>query len=326
MRLKARISTKTFQPLTHSLPRASLSTRTPKMSTVQQRADAEKLVQRNPHPDFKSVESQRAPFDKTIKWNIKQTVKPDWKFGDGANDGGECLKKEHVSIDPYEEGRPAIFNYKLLISGITPRPIGFISTVSKDGKSTNLAPFSYFSLANHDPPLFTIGYSGGFDRAKDSLTNLTETKECCINIISEHFLEAANSTSVNAPYGVSEWALSGLTPASCKNVKASRVKEAVFSIEGKLDFFKEYESRGTQGKKTGVLCVIEGTNFWVREDALNSDKNLIDPAILKPISRLGGITYGRTTEGIEIPRPDFDSTVANNEEAKKLIKPKADGQ
>lgn len=84
---------------------------------------------------------------------------------------------------------------------------------------------------------------------------------------------------MNAPYGVSEWALSGLTPAPCKNVKASRVKEAVFSIEGKLDFFKEYESKGTKGKKTGVLCVIEGTNFWVREDALNSDKNLIDPAV-----------------------------------------------
>lgn len=48
--------------------------------------------------------------------------------------------------------------------------------------------------------------------------------------------------------------------------------------------------------------------------------------ILKPISRLGGITYGRTTEGIEIPRPDFESTVENNEEAKKLIKPKGEGQ
>jgi len=181
-------------------------------------------------------------------------------------------------------------------------------------------------MINHDPPLFTIGYSGGFDNAKDSLKNLTDTGECCINIISEHFVEAANSTSVNAPYGESEWALSGLTPAKCKNVKASRVKEAVFSIEGKLDFQKEYESRGTKGKKTGVLCVIEGVNFWVREDAINGDKNLIDPAILKPMSRLGGITYGRTTEGLEIPRPDYESSVANNEEAKKLVKPKADGQ
>jgi flavin reductase (DIM6/NTAB) family NADH-FMN oxidoreductase RutF len=154
-----------------------------------------------------------------------------------------------------------------------------ISTRSKDGSSSNLAPFSYFQVINHDPPLFTVGYAGGFDNQKDSLRNLVETGECVINIISEHFIEAANATCVNAPYGASEWSLSGLTPGSCKTVKASRVKEAVFAVEAKLDFTKEYESKGTPGKKTGVLVVIEGSHFWVREDAINEDKNLIDPAV-----------------------------------------------
>ena len=54
---------------------------------VKGRQDAEKQIKRNPHPDFKSVESQRKEWDNTITWNIKQTVKPDWKYGDGANDG-----------------------------------------------------------------------------------------------------------------------------------------------------------------------------------------------------------------------------------------------
>ena len=62
-------------------------------------------------------------------------------------------------------------------------------------------------------------------------------------------------------------------------VKASRVKEAVFSVEGKLESTKEFESRATPGKKTGVLAVIEGIRFWVREDAINEDRNLIDPAV-----------------------------------------------
>lgn len=48
--------------------------------------------------------------------------------------------------------------------------------------------------------------------------------------------------------------------------------------------------------------------------------------VLRPMSRLGGITYGRVIEGIEIPRPDYDETVSKNEEAKKLVKPKAEGQ
>ena len=137
---------------------------------------------------------------------------------------------------------------------------------------------SYTIVVNHDPPIFTMGFAGGYSNAKDSLRNLSESGECTINIISEHMLEAANATSINAPYGVSEWALSGLTPAPCRDVKCSRVKESVFSIEGKLMETKEFESRQTKGKKTGVLAIIEGVRFWVREDALNEDKNIIDPA------------------------------------------------
>jgi flavin reductase (DIM6/NTAB) family NADH-FMN oxidoreductase RutF len=70
-----------------------------------------------------------------------------------------------------------------------------------------------------------------------------------------------------------------LTPAPCTEVKASRVAEAIFSVEGKLLETKEYESRVTPGKKTGVLAIIEGVRFWAREDALNEDKNLLDPNV-----------------------------------------------
>ena len=118
----------------------------------------------------------------------------------------------------------------------------------------------------------------------------------------------------------------------------------MFSIEVKLVETREFESRATPGKKTGVLAIVEGVKFWGREDALNEDKNLIDPAVrsmlqqeiamtrlltslqvLRPMSRLGGITYGRLTEAIELPRPDFEDTM-KAEEVKKLVKPKASGQ
>ncbi|MCJ1329538.1 hypothetical protein MMC10_006218 [Thelotrema lepadinum] len=290
------------------------------------KADAESQVKRNPHPDFKKVEGSRPEFNSSQNTPIfTKTKDPDWKPGQGANDGGEGLKKQHVEIDPYAEGRPAVFNYKLLISAITPRFIGFVSTRSKDGTSTNLAPFSYTTVVNHDPPIFCVGYSGGFDNAKDSLRNLTESGECVINVISEHYIEAANFTSINAPYGISEWAMTGLHPAPCTTVKASRVREAVFSIEGKLVDTKEFESRATPGKKTGVLAIIEGTRFWAREDAINEDHNLIDPNILRPVSRFGGITYGRTTEVFELPRPDFEKTKESGV-LEGYVQPKAEGQ
>ncbi|KAK0936899.1 hypothetical protein LTR29_011578, partial [Friedmanniomyces endolithicus] len=86
---------------------------------------------------------------------------------------------------------------------------------------------------------------------------------------------------------------------------------------------KEFESRATPGKKTGVLAIIEGVRFWAREDAINEDRNIINPAILRPMSRLGGITYGRLTEGIELPRPDWDE-MRKEAEPEGLVKEKLD--
>jgi hypothetical protein len=39
---------------------------------------------------------------------------------------------------------------------------------------------------------------------------------------------------------------------------------------------------------------------------------------LKPVSRLGGISYGRTTQAFEIPRLDFEKDLGGAEGAKKL--------
>jgi hypothetical protein len=46
---------------------------------------------------------------------------------------------------------------------------------------------------------------------------------------------------------------------------------------------------------------------------------------MKPISRLGGITYGRTTQAFELPRPDYEEII-QDPEAAKLVKAKGEGQ
>ena len=291
----------------------------------QAKHDAEAVIQRNPHGDFGKVQAERPDWDHSRNWTYSKTVDPEWKYGTGANDKKD-IEKEHVEIDPNEPGREPRLNYKLLISGIIPRPIGFLSTRSKDGSSTNLAPFSYTQMFNHDPPIFGVGFSGGFDNAKDSLRNLTESGECVINMISENYIEAANSCAIDMPYGMSEWSASGLTPAPSKEVKASRVKEAIFSIEGRLMSTQEFESRVTPGKKTGVMALIEGVRFWVREDAINESRDLIDPAVLRPIARLGGITYARVNDGFEIPRPVMKQEIEQGKLSEDLLKPKVDGQ
>lgn len=175
-------------------------------------------------------------------------------------------------------------------------------------------------------------------------------------MVSEHFIEAANATSINSPHGVSEWSLSGLHPEASTHVKPARVKESVFAIECKLVEVREFESRSKPGRKSGAMVILEGINFWVREDAINEDLNMIDPdvslslfcfficekfsyiplphpyksthestdpslkytdpysilpQIIRPICRLGGITYGRVTEGFELLRPEYEKTKAS---------------
>lgn len=192
-------------------------------------------------------------------------------------------------------------NYRLLVSSIVPRPIALVSTLSPSGEK-NLAPFSYFQLVNSDPPIFVIGISQGKGVAKDTVTNLLHTEECTVNIMSEWFVEAANQTCIDAPAGRSEWEIAGLTEEKSTHVKPSIVQESAFSIECKLVHHHDWFSKSVEGRKTGTLCILEGVLFHARTEVLNDDKNSLDIGKLKPVSRLGGNTYGRVTEGFDIPR------------------------
>ena len=79
-------------------------------------------------------------------------------------------KKGHpFSIDPYK-------------SLIFPRPIGWISTISKKG-IPNLAPYSYFNAVADYPPqvMFSEEASISNNKYKDSLSNIFSTKEFVVN-------------------------------------------------------------------------------------------------------------------------------------------------
>ncbi|KAL7943494.1 hypothetical protein V8C42DRAFT_329210 [Trichoderma barbatum] len=264
----------------------------------------------------------------TNQVKIGPTPNPDWQFGQGSNhlDAASSSSSNpdekalsHTVIDPQAEDRPSWLNYKLLISTIAPRPIAFISTLSADGSKANLAPFSYFNVFTHDPPTFAVGFAHPSTGPKDSFVNVRDSQECVINIISEHYIEAANSTSIDAPYGTSEWGISGLTADySCETVKAPRVKEAIFSIEAKVESIKEIESKANPGRVSAWLVIFEGTRFWARNDALSEKQDEVYPEILKPIGRMGGVMYSKTTDLLEIPRPQFEADLGGAEGYEKL--------
>lgn len=210
-----------------------------------------------------------------------------------------------------------IHNYSLMISGIVPRPIGLASTVSAEGKA-NLAPFSYFQIVDHDPPVFMLSFSGRNGASKDTLRNLRETGEAVLNTVSENMIQAVNATSVDAPHGVSEWALSGLTKALSTTVKPARVKDSVFSIETRLLKIVDFDTSQPSVNSHGCLALLEATRFWVREDAIDEQKRHIDLEKLRPVGQLGGIAYSRMTDTFELPRSSWDRATRETPELVKL--------
>lgn len=252
------------------------------------------------HPPLSEVEKTRPDFDLSESYTVTKAPNTKWKIGEGASsDGWKNYKK--ISVDPYGEGRSPHDNYKTLISAVTPRPIGFVSTVSKNG-TRNLAPFSFFNIVNADPPTFVLSFSMKNGVLKDTPANILETGELTINIISEWFVEAANFCSVDAPSEADEWEFSGLTPVESENVAPPHVAESAFSAEAKLVSHHEWKSKADPSKKSGITMMVEVVKFHIREDVVNEDLNVVDMDKLKPVSRLGGISYGRTVQGYELDR------------------------
>jgi flavin reductase (DIM6/NTAB) family NADH-FMN oxidoreductase RutF len=255
--------------------------------------------------DYTSLGGSRKelpPWTPAKPINVTASPNPHWKYGQGTSSTPNT--QLHIEIDPFEPGRPMFYNYTLLISSVAPRPIGLVSTVSATGEH-NLAPFSYFQVVDHDPPVFIIGFSGRAGRPKDTLQNLRDTGECTFNIVSEDMIEAVNATSIDAPEGVSEWDISGLTKAGSTTVKPPRVKESVVSFEGKLSEIVELKTQRKPVGAKGALAIVEVTRFWVQQNAIDEKRSKVDLDVLRPVGQLGGVSYARVTDTFELPRTNW---------------------
>ncbi|EJD03429.1 uncharacterized protein FOMMEDRAFT_146973 [Fomitiporia mediterranea MF3/22] len=254
----------------------------------------------------------RPPFNTAPAFHVTQHPDEEWKLGDGmrtTTELGARWKKDEKAgwktMNFAEMEKPLI--YKMLTSAIVPRPIAFVSTISETGVP-NLAPFSYFSLVAHNPPLVSVSFTLPANRPKDTRENIKATKEFTVNIISEPFVEAANSASVEAPADVDEWIVSGLTQEPSDVVKPPRVRESAVSFECELFHFLDISPSSTGPSlpdATNSLVLGRIRRAHVRNAVLASDSLQVDTAALRAVSRLGGTAYARIGEGFEIPRPSW---------------------
>lgn len=206
-----------------------------------------------------------------------------------------------MRIDVADLSGPAA--YRILTDAVVPRPVAWVSTLDPDG-GRNLAPFSFFQAVGGAPPTVIVSAGRHSDgERKDSAGNAIASGELVVNIVSEDLLEQMNATSGDYPIGVDEFEVAGVTAAPCTHVQAPRVAESPVSFECRVS---QVVTIGA-GARDYVVLVCEVLAFHIR-DGLLSDDGRIDPALLRPICRLGGTGFARLGEILHVPRPSVGRT------------------
>ncbi|UOR10492.1 flavin reductase family protein [Halobacillus amylolyticus] len=166
---------------------------------------------------------------------------------------------------------------KLIKGAVVPRPIAWVSSLSNQG-IRNLAPFSFFTVASMDPITlcFSVGSEG---RAKDTLTNVRETGQFVVNIVSETLANQMYESSKTFEADEDEFKVAGLKAANSTSIQPPRVKEAPVSMECELDRIIEI---GTNHLILGkVVC------YHIQED-IYTETDKVDPHKLAPVGRMAG--------------------------------------
>lgn len=163
---------------------------------------------------------------------------------------------------------------------VGPRPIGWISTKSKDGV-LNLAPYSFFNAFNYVPPIIGFASTG----YKDTVRNIEETGEFVWNLVTRPLAEVMNQSCAPVGPEVSEFELTGLTPKASSVVSVPRVAESPVAFECRAT--KVEQLVGLDGQKiTTWLTLGEVVAIHIDKSLLKD--GIYDTASAGHILRGGG--------------------------------------
>ncbi|MGW7267755.1 flavin reductase family protein [Streptomyces sp. NPDC054842] len=168
--------------------------------------------------------------------------------------------------------------YKLLTAVVVPRPIAWVSTLTGDGTTANLAPHSFFTVACTDPPIVQFTSVG----RKDSLRNVEETGEFVVNFAPEQLFEQINATATDFPSEEGEFDAVGIEKEPSLKVKPPRVAASPVALECRL------HSTLCLGNSTVVFGRV--VHAAVRADTVVDGHPEI--GLLRPLSRLGKNEWG----------------------------------
>ncbi len=193
----------------------------------------------------------------------------------------DALINDHgLPLDPY---------YALVV----PRPIAWISTLSKAGIA-NLAPYSFYNTFSHDPSYVAFGTANH----KHTLRNIGETGEFVVNMPTFELREAMNQTSTKAD--VDEFEHAGLAKAASRNVKPPRVAASPISLECR--HFQTVPLPNDDGTVDNYMVI--GRVIGIHIDDRFIVEGRVDVGALQPIARLGYAQYATVDDIWKMRRPD----------------------
>ncbi len=196
---------------------------------------------------------------------------------------------ELSSLDP-------ALRYKLLVGLVVPRPIAFVSTYSANGVA-NCAPFSFFNVISHVPPMVIISFGTRDDgTSKDTLRNILRTKQFVVNLVDEATANGMHIASGEFSEEESEFEKAGFTPAPCLRVSHPRIAESPASFECTLREQTELEP----GR---VFLFGEIIMLHAADGIIDPASNRINEAMYKPVGRLWGNKYCTTRQRFTLPGP-----------------------
>ncbi len=180
---------------------------------------------------------------------------------------------------------------------VAPRPIGWISALSKAG-ALNLSPYSFFNMLSSPPVPIVVFSSEG---KKDAVSFIEETGEFTCSLATLEMAEAMSMTSAPLPRGDSEFDHAGLETAPSTLVKPPRVKGTPAALECKLLSVTELtDLAGQPIDRHMVLGQVIGV--YIDERCMTADGRF-DITAARTIARCGYADYAVVDEVFSIQRP-----------------------
>lgn len=193
----------------------------------------------------------------------------------------------------------AVEAYRWLASTVTPRPIAWVSTQSREGVS-NLAPFSFFQVISDDPPSLMINV-GTRDNGvlKDTLRNVLDTGELVVQLVSFEQAQAMNASAANLAHDVSEFERCAIASVPAQRIKPPRVAGAAVAFECRL-----LEAQPFPRERPNCHLLFVEVLLAHIDDAVLNEQGRIDAQRLDLVGRLGGSQYSRTRDLFSLQRPN----------------------